>query len=120
MAASAKPGNGFDAAKLKHYIHEIEEVKDEIDSETGSFMSAIKGKRNSIKDLIADAKNDGIPTKALKAELKLRDLDRDKARVVTGLEEEEAETLEQIREALGDLASLPLGEAVMKRAEART
>jgi uncharacterized protein (UPF0335 family) len=119
MAASAKPTNQFDANKLKHYIHEIEDIKDDIDSETGSFMSTIKGKRNEIKDLIADAKNEGIPTKALKAELKLRDLDRDKAKVVAGLEEAEAETLEQIRSALGDFASLPLGDAVMKRAEAR-
>jgi uncharacterized protein (UPF0335 family) len=119
VAATAKPTNSFDADKLKQYIGDIEDIKDEIDSDTGAFMSAIKVKRNKIKDLIADAKNEGIPSRALKAELKLRDLDRDKDKVYAGLEETDAETLEQIREALGDFASLPLGFAAVSKAEAR-
>ena len=119
MAASAKPTNGFDRDQLKSYISRVENIKDEIASETGSFMSSIKAMREDIKDILTEAKDKGIPVKALKAELKLRDLDREKTKVVSGLEQDDAETLDQIRAALGDFSSLPLGDAVMKRAEAR-
>lgn len=116
MASQAKPSNGFKPEELKSYISRVENIKDDIASETGGFMSRIKGMRDDIKDVLTEAKEAGIPVKALKAELKLRDLDREKNKVVAGLEEDDAETLEQIRFALGDFASLPLGEAVMAKA----
>lgn len=120
MAAKAERTNDYAkiADKLREYIEEIEEIKDEIDSETGAFMKRVKDKKSEIKNLIADAKNEGIPTKALRAELKLREFDRKKDKVVAGLEESDADELEMIRDALGDFASLPLGDAALRRATA--
>lgn len=120
MAAQAKPTNGFKPEQLKSYIQRVESIKDEIASLTGSFMSEVRNHKDDIKEILVEAKASGIPVKALKAELKLRDLDREKDKVVAGLEEDDADSLEQIRFALGDFASLPLGEALMKKAEARS
>lgn len=116
MAAPAKPTNGFDQDKLKGYIDRVENIKSEIASETGAFMKGIRELKDDIKDILTEAKDQGVPMKALKAELKLRDLDREKDKVVAGLEDDDAESLEQIREALGEFASLPLGRAALERA----
>jgi uncharacterized protein (UPF0335 family) len=119
MASQAKPSNGFKPEDLKSYINRVENVKRDIASKTGSFMKEIRDLRDDIKDILTEAKENGVPVKPLKAELKLRDLDREKEKIVENLEEDDAETLEQIRFALGDYASLPLGEAVMEKAAAR-
>lgn len=116
MAQQAAPTNRISPEVLKGFIGRIENIDKEIASETGSFMSTVRGLRDDKKDVFAEAKDKGIPVKALKAELKLRALDRDKAKVVAGLEEDDRETLEQIQEALGDLASTPLGAFATKSA----
>lgn len=120
MAERAQRSNDYAklADKMREYIEEIEGIKDDIESETGAFMKRIKDKKTEIKNLIADAKNEGIPTKAFRAELKLREFDRKKDKVVAGLEDGDADELDMIREALGDFASLPLGDAAMRRAAA--
>lgn len=119
MASSAKPTNGFKKSELKAFIDRVETVEDKIASETGEFMASVKGKRGDIKDILVEARESGIPMKALKAELKLRALDRNKAKVVAGLEQDDRDTLEAMQEALGDFASSPLGAAAIKQAEAR-
>jgi uncharacterized protein (UPF0335 family) len=116
MATQAKPGNGFDKDKLKEYIKRVEAVEEEIASDTGTFMAGVKDLRKDIKEIYAEAKDNGIPMKSLKAEVKLRRLDRDKAKIVAGLEEEDRESLEMIQAALGDFASSPLGKATLARA----
>lgn len=119
MAKDVSGSNSFKPAELKEFIRRIESVDQEIASETGTFMAAVKGLKADIKEIYVEAKDRGIPLKALKAEIKLRKLDRDKAKVVAGLEEDDRESLEDIQEKLGDLASTPLGSAAMKAAEAR-
>ena len=118
MAAEAKPaGNGFKSELLKSFITRVEQVEADIASVMGAAMREAKSLREDIKEQLALAKDEGIPIKALKAELRLRKLDRAKAKVVAGLDGEDAETLEMVREALGDLASSPLGEAALKAAQ---
>lgn len=111
--------NSFKTEELKSYISRIENIDTEIASETGTFMASVKSLKEDKKEIFAEAKDKGLPIRALKAELKLRALDRDKAKVVAGLEEDDRENLELIQEKLGDLASTPLGAAAMKAAEAR-
>lgn len=119
MAQAAQPTmtNGFDGDKLRSFIDRVENINDDIASETGTFMKTVQDMKKDIKNILVDAKTEGVPVRALKAELKLRKLDRDKAKVVAGLEENDAESLEQIQEALGDFASSPLGEATLKAAQ---
>lgn len=120
MAREAKPaGNGFNVELLKGFIGRVENLEEEIASTMGTAMRECKTLRDDIKEVLIEAKDNGIPVKALKAELRLRKLDRDKAKVVAGLEQDDADTLELIQEALGDFASSPLGAAALKAAEAR-
>lgn len=121
MAQAAEPGqtNGFDKDVLKAFVDQIDGLKDEISSTMGTAMRECKGYRDDIRDVYASAKDKGIPIKALKAEVALRDLDRQKAKIIAGLEDDDEQSLEKIQEALGDFASSPLGEAVLKEARQR-
>lgn len=119
MAEAAKPTNGYDSDQVKSYLDRIANLKEEIASTMGSAMRECKSLRDDIKDIYAEAKANGIPLKALKAEVKLRELDQEKAKIIAGLDEEDESSLEQIQEALGDFASSPLGEAVLKAARER-
>lgn len=117
MAKPAHPqSNEFDADMLRSYIAACEGYEDDIASEMGSAMARVKKLREQIKETIADAKETGVPMKALKAELKLRKLDRDKNKVVAGLDQDDRESLDAIQAALGDYASTPLGASAMMRA----
>ena len=69
------------------------------------------------KVIKTEAKGMGIPVKVLMAHKRLRDLERQKAKVVERLEDEDAESFEQVADALGEFAMLPLGMAAL--AEAR-
>jgi uncharacterized protein (UPF0335 family) len=119
MAALAKPTNGFDGAVLKDFIARVETIEDEIASDMGAALSAAKVKRSEISDVIVEARESGIPSKALKLELALRKKDREKARLSVHADEATRETHEEMRAALGDLASLPLGVAAVRQAKAR-
>lgn len=120
MAREAKPaGNGFNVELLKGFIGRVENLEEEIASTMGTAMREVKTLRDDIKEVLTEAKDNGIPIRALKAELKLRKLDREKNKVVAGLEQDDADTLELIQEALGDFASSPLGAAALKAADAR-
>lgn len=114
MAQEAKPGmNGYDGNKINAILGRVENLEEEIASIMGAAMAECKAKREDIKEIYLEAKDAGIPMKPLKAEAKLRKLDRDKAKVVSGLSEDDQETLEQFQMALGPLASTPLGEAAI-------
>lgn len=114
MAREPKPeGNGYDKAVLKVAIEKIEASKASIASIMGKAMAECKKHHEEIAEAMADAKAKGVPMKPLKAELKLCEFDEKKRKVVGKLDEDAAIELEMIREALGDLASLPLGQAAL-------
>jgi uncharacterized protein (UPF0335 family) len=115
MAQEAKPGmsNGYDGNKINEFLGRVENLEEEIASIMGTAMAECKAKRDDIKEVYSEAKDAGLPMKPLKAEAKLRKLDRDKAKVFAGLNEDDQETLEQFQTALGPLASTPLGEAAL-------
>lgn len=110
--------NGIDVDKAKAFVGRIENVESEIDSERGSYMAKAKSLREDIKEIIGEAKDAGIPKKALKAMVADRRLERKKRKLGDGLDIDEAAAFEQMKEALGDLAGLPLGAAALKGAEA--
>lgn len=113
MAAEAKPGNGYDGKLVKGFIKRIEELDEEVGSIMGKAMREAKERREDIKSVFAEAKDKGVPIKVLKAEVKLRKLDRDKSKIVSALDQDDADTLEMVQAALGDFASLPLGRAAI-------
>lgn len=104
MAQRAKPTNGFDADKIKGYVTRAESIDQQIASETGTFMKTVKDLKDDKKEIVQEAKNEGIPPKALKALLSQRKLLRDLEKIENCLESEDADSLSAIREALGDWA----------------
>ncbi|MBB4017359.1 hypothetical protein GGR16_002388 [Chelatococcus caeni] len=116
MPEAAK-SNGFDAEKLKRWIGEIDRHKADMLSKQGEYMKYCRDKREMINKVFELAGNDGVPKRALKAHLKMRDLQAKAEAVLEGLEEEDQESVELIREALGGLSDLPLGQAAVQKAE---
>ncbi|MDP2618591.1 MAG: DUF2312 domain-containing protein [Hyphomicrobiales bacterium] len=109
----SKQTNGIDADMAKAFIERIENLEGQIDSERGSYMQKAKTIREDIKEVIIEAKDEGIPSKALKAMVKDRRYDRKKAELAAGLDIDEGAAFEQMKEALGPLADTPLGEAAL-------
>ena len=72
------------------------------------------------KSLVDDAKGAGLNGKVLRATVKQRALERKAEAVFDDLEDDDAELLRDIREALGDYADLPLGAAAVASDDERT
>lgn len=117
-ADAANISNGYDGEKLKAYIGKIEGYFADMDSEKGAYMRRCKSIRESIAVVYEEAKALGIPKKVLKAHVDLRKLEGKKEDIVAKLDGDDAETFEMMADALGDFATLPLGQAAMKRASA--
>lgn len=110
--------NGFDATILKRFVGEIEKHHDQIASYKGEHAQRVKSVQEMISDVYDRAKDAGIGKKQLKAVIRERDLTKKIEAIREDMEEEEAETFDQIKHALGMLSDLPLGETALKRSAA--
>lgn len=106
--------NGYDGDKLRAYIEKLEGYQGDIESEKGSYMQRCKNIRDSMDVVYEEAKALGIPKKVLKAHVALRELERKKGMIVDKLSDDDAESFEIAADALGDFATLPLGEYAKK------
>jgi len=118
MARQSKQTNGIDAKVASDFIARVENLHDDLKSMKGTYMNECKGVREDIKEVYSEAKEAGIPVKALKAEIKTRQLDRRKEEIKAGLDIDEMSAFEQLQEALGGLADLPLGKQALEQAQA--
>jgi uncharacterized protein (UPF0335 family) len=119
MAKRLKPadgGNGFSADLVKSLVDRIEALHGEIESEQAKYMVAAKALREDIANVYEEAGARGVSTKPLKALIKTRKLDRRAKAEKEKLDLDERATLEMLKDALGDLADTPLGEAAVGRA----
>lgn len=119
--ATPKPGgNGFDPALTQNFVERIENLHDEIASIMMNALTECKAVHADIKIVYQEAKDEaGIPKKALKRVIKARSLERKASEVREELEGEDQDNFDLIRQALGDLAETPLGQATMASAKAR-
>ena len=109
----SKQTNGIDADLAKAYVARVENLHADLESRKGKYMAECKTVREDITEVYAEAKAEGIPAKALKAEVKTREFDRKKAKLKDSLDIDEMAAFEQLEEALGGLVDLPLGQAAM-------
>jgi uncharacterized protein (UPF0335 family) len=72
------------------------------------------------KDLVDDAKGQGLNGKVLRSVVKARALERKADAVYEELEDDDANLHKDIREAIGDYADLPLGAAAVASDDERT
>lgn len=108
--------NGFNPEKTKAYVERVERLNDDITSIMLTALSKCKEVHGDIKIVYDEAKDtDGIPKKALKKVVKARQLEAKARKVREDLEGDEQDSFDMIRHALGDLAELPLGAAVLAK-----
>lgn len=110
--------NGFDTEVLKRFVGEIERHHDQIASYKGEHAQRVKSVQEMISDIYDRAKDAGVGKKQLKAVIKERGLLKRIDAIRDDMEDEQAETFDQIKFALGMLSDLPLGEATLARSNA--
>lgn len=98
--------NGYDPAILRKFVKAIEGELATIAGLHEDIAPDVAGCRAEIKACYEQAKEAGIPVKALKAAIKVRKIER-------AMESDVSDGYDQIRHALGDLADTPLGRAAI-------
>ena len=91
--------------QAEEHLKRIETLLVELDTERGVYMQRCKEVRDDIRQIYIEAKDKGVPTKALKGLVKRRQLSRKQAAIVEGLDTDEASAYTQLVEALGDLGA---------------
>ena len=110
--------NKLDSALVKGFVERLEELAADKLSIMMTAVANCKPLTSLMKEVFDEAKEQaGISKKALRAVLKARLLER-KARAARD-DLDDVETFDQIREALGDLASTPLGAAALEDAASK-
>ena len=117
---SEAEANTIDEGAAKRWMHEIERCDEELSSERGAYMARCKGIRDRVKDIYERASSDGVPRTALKTLRRERELIRKINSLKEGLDAEDIDLVDQVREALGPFGDLPLGAAAVEAAEAST
>ena len=113
----AKAGtNGFDPDKVKSFVGRIEHLNGDMQTLKAEHMSKCKAVREDIKEVIAEAKDAGIPASALKALIKVREFERKAEAQRDNLDNEIQGDFDNLRLALGDLAETELGQAALDKA----
>jgi uncharacterized protein (UPF0335 family) len=124
----AKKSNGqatneIDPGRARHFLSQSMGVYDKLDAERISYMNRCKAIRGELPEIYDQAKDAGIPVRALKAEIKIklegRKIEKCRVRQEAAMPEDrsEKELFDQLVRALGDFGELPLGAAAMSRAK---
>jgi len=109
--------NRANADEMASFIDKYEELEKEKLREKMSYMERCRRITEQQKDLLDDAKGQGLPKNVVKAVVKARELEGKANAILEELEDDAAQIFKDIREALGDYADLPLGQAAVSREE---
>lgn len=117
--AATEPSNKFDSAVLKQFVGDIVRHESDMASKRGEYMKYCRDKRELINQTLDRAAAAGVPRKELRAVLKIHKLERKIEDVRDDVfENGDIDTLDMIKDALGDLADLPLGQAAIDKSPA--
>jgi uncharacterized protein (UPF0335 family) len=97
--------------KAENYLKRIENLLGDLDSKRGSYMAECKEVREDIKEIYVEAKDNGVPVKALKGLVRFRQLEKKQRAISAGLDIDESAAYDTLVEQLGEL-----GMAAAKRA----
>lgn len=109
--------NRASPSEAASFVDKFEELEQQVASERGSFMARCKAIRERQKELLDDAKSQGVAKKLVKSIVAARDHEAKAKALRDELEEEDKKFFVDIRRALGDYADTPLGAAAAKREE---
>jgi uncharacterized protein (UPF0335 family) len=107
-------------SEMASYVDEYEKMEKEKLDRKMAYMAECAKISGRQKALVDDAKGAGLNGKVLRATVKQRALERKAEAILEELEDDDAELLKDIREALGDYADLPLGKAAVASDDERT
>lgn len=97
------------------FVDKFEELEDQIGTLRSDFMNKCKAVREQQKELLDDAKSQGIAKKVVKIIAEARRLEQKAKAKLDDLEDDDRALAVDIRKALGDYADLPLGAAAVER-----
>lgn len=117
MARILEGRNRANADEMASFVDKFEELEKEKLREKMSYMERCRRITEQQKELLDDAKSQGLPKNVVKAVAKARELERKIEALVEDLEDDAHQIFKDIREALGDYADLPLGQAAVSREE---
>lgn len=109
-------GNGFDPAIAGSFVNRIENLYSDIATEKSEFMTRCKSIHGDIKEVLTEAKNAGIPKKALRNVVKQRALLNKVEDIRNDLEGDDQDSFDQLVIALGKFADTGLGAAAVQAA----
>lgn len=109
--------NGVNTEKVAKFTADIEALLGDLATAKAEYMRQARTIRDEVNTVYGEAKDAGIPKRAFKAVIRARGLERKLDACRGDLEDaDDIETFDQIRDALGDLAELPLGQAALGKA----
>lgn len=119
MARILEGKNRASADEAASFVDKFEELEAEVASERGKFMAACRAIRERQKELLEDAKSQGVKKSVVKAIAKARELEAKARDMLADIEDDEDRTYAvDIRKALGDdFSTLPLGAAAVEAAD---
>jgi uncharacterized protein (UPF0335 family) len=109
--------NRANSDEMAAYINRLEELDSELMREKTAYMERARRIQENKKQVLDEAKDAGLSKKAVKAVVKVRELERKAEAAREDLEDDDAAVFNDIREALGDFADSPLGKAAVERDE---
>ena len=112
-----KPASNSVEGKAELFLKRIENLLDELDSLRGKYMNDCKPFHSDIKEVYAEAKEAGVPSRALNGLVKYRKLERDQDKIGDGFDLDEQSAYESLVGALGDFADTALGKAAAEKAK---
>lgn len=117
MARILEGRNRANADEMASFVDKFEELEKEKLREKMTYMERCRRISEQQKDLLDDAKSQGLPKTVVKSVVKARELERKIESLMEEMEDDAKQIFKDIREALGDYADLPLGQAAVSREE---
>lgn len=106
-------GNGFDPEKVKSFKQRIENLYGDMATAQSEYMTECKVIRGDIKEVLDEAKGEGIPKKEFKKVIEACRLANKIENIRNDLEGDEQDNYDLLMTAIGGLADLPLGQAAI-------
>lgn len=111
-------GNGFDPDMVTAFVERILNLHGDLATEQSKYMLECKTIRADMTIVYDEAKDKGVPKKALKGAVKKRILERKIESIREDLEGDDLDNYDLVLKALGDLGDMPLGQAYLSKVSA--
>lgn len=92
--------------KARPFLDRVERIMSEMESDKGVYMAKCRANRDRIKDVLTEAKDQGLPVRAMRGIVKFRDLERKQQKIAAKLEDaDESDIYRQLVDTLGELGA---------------